>query len=168
MRAIGVRARACGLALAAFALFACWPGAPTGADAEPAAPFALERLGGGRVELEGYRGKLLLLDFWATWCPPCVREVPELNAFYATHRERGVELLAIAVDGDAPALDGFARAHGVAYPVALGNAELASRYRADGFPYHVLISADGRVLERLPPGFHDRDELAALLERHRP
>jgi thiol-disulfide isomerase/thioredoxin len=161
-----VTPRAFGAALVLASLLGCRPGGGAVAGADPAAPFELERLGGGSVALESYRGKLLLLDFWATWCPPCVLEVPELNAFYAEQRARGVEVLAIAVDGDAPELESFAREHGVAYPIAIGSAELALRYGGQAFPFHVLVSPDGRVLERLEPGFHDRAELDDLVARH--
>jgi peroxiredoxin len=132
-------------------------------------PFDLERLGGGRARLSDYRGQLLLLDFWATWCPPCVLEVPEIDAFAREHGSRGVAVLAISVDGDRPeALQAFVTEHGVAYPVAIGSEELARRYGATAFPFHVLVSPDGTVLERLLPGFHDREELRELVARHTP
>jgi hypothetical protein len=70
------------------------------------------------------------------------------------------------VDGDAPELESFAREHGVAYPIAIGSAELALRYGGEAFPFHVLVSPDGRVLERLEPGFHDRSELDELVARY--
>ncbi len=57
--------------------------------------------------------------------------------------------------------------HGIRYPVVLGSTELAREYGAYQFPFHVLIGPDGRVLERLTPGFHEREELRELLERHR-
>jgi thiol-disulfide isomerase/thioredoxin len=161
-----VTTRACGAALVLASLLGCRPGGGAAVGADPAVPFELARLGGGSVGLDSYRGKLLLLDFWATWCPPCVLEVPELNAFYAEHRARGVEVLAIAVDGDAPELESFAREHGVAYPIAIGSAELALRYGGEAFPFHVLVSPDGRVLERLEPGFHDKGELDELVARY--
>jgi thiol-disulfide isomerase/thioredoxin len=148
------------------ALAACGRGGAPGAP-EHAAPFDLERLGGGRARLEDYRGKLLLIDFWATWCPPCVLEIPEIDAFWREHRERGVDVLAIAVESErAEALQAWVSQNGVAYPVALGSEELARRYGATAFPFHVLVSADGRVLERLLPGYHDRDALRALVARH--
>jgi thiol-disulfide isomerase/thioredoxin len=147
------------------ALAACGRGGPAGP--EQAAAFDLERLGGGRARLSDYRGKLLLLDFWATWCPPCALEVPEIDAFYREHRDRGVEVLAISVDGErAGALQAWVTENGVGYPVALGGEDLARRYGATAFPFHVLVSADGRVLERLLPGYHDREELRELVARH--
>jgi peroxiredoxin len=153
--------------VAAAALLACGRGAAPGA--EPAAPFDLERLGGGRARLEDYRGKLLLLDFWATWCPPCVLEIPEIDAFWREHRERGVEVLAISIEGGrAEALSAWVAENGMAYPVALGSEELARRYGANAFPFHVLVSPDGRVLERLLPGYHDREDLRGLVARHAP
>ncbi len=149
----------------ALACLACKFEVATPADTAPA--FALERLGGGSVRLEDLRGKHVLIDFWATWCPPCVLEIPELNAFYEKHRDNGVELVAIAIDGDdAAELEEWARARDIRYPVALGSYEVARLYGADQFPFHILISPDGEIVERLTPGYHDRDELSALIARH--
>lgn len=132
-------------------------------------PFELERLEGGRVSLSDLSGSLVLLDFWATWCAPCVVEIPELNAFFEEHREAGVEVLAIAVDEeDRSALADWSEKHGIAYPVALGHEDLARQYGAVAFPYHVLLGPDGGVLERLTPGYHDREELRSLVLRHLP
>ena len=137
------------------------------ARGEAAPDFVLPRMGGGEVSLEDLRGKTVLIDFWATWCPPCVLEIPELNAFYETHREHGVEVLAIAVDVDQPEeLATWSAEKGIQYPVAVGNLDVAGLYGAEMFPMHVLVAPDGTILERLTPGYHDRDELAELLARH--
>jgi thiol-disulfide isomerase/thioredoxin len=146
---------------------ACSP-AGGGVAEEAPIPFDLETLDGSRVRAEDLRGRYVLLDFWATWCPPCVLEIPELNAF---HREYAgqADLMAVSIDDLPPGeLSAWLQEKEVAYPVALGTEDLARRYGAHGFPFHVLISPDGTILERLTPGFHDRKELAALVERHLP
>ena len=137
-------------------------------DPVPAIPFDLATLSGERVQLEEFRGRILLLDFWATWCPPCVIEIPELNAFYASERDRGVALLAISVDEeDRETIDAWVREKGVEYPVALGSESLARRYGAHAYPFHVLVGPEGHVLEVLEPGFHSAAELIAIVDRHR-
>lgn len=156
-----------GLAIALVALaLACRVETPAPAG-EVAPDFVLKRLDGSEVSLADLRGKTLLVDFWATWCPPCILEIPELNAFYAAHKGDGVELLAIAVDVDDPdELAAWTQERDVQYPVAIGDMDVAQRYGADLFPFHLLISPEGRVVERLTPGYHDRDELAELVARH--
>lgn len=146
-------------------LVACSVERPASAG-EPAPDFDLELLSGERVTLASYSGRMLLVDFWATWCPPCVKEVPELNAFQAG--EDDVAVLAIAIDPtEHGRLEDWASEHGVQYAIALGNVEVAQLYGAFQFPYHLLIGPDGRIVERLMPGYHDRDELRALVARHR-
>ena len=138
-----------------------------GAAGQTAPEFTLELLDGNSVSLADLRGKTLLIDFWATWCPPCIMEIPELNAFYATHQANGVELLAIAIDvEDRDKLAAWTQERDVQYPVAIGSVSLAQRYGAEFFPFHILISPDGKIVEKLTPGYHDRDELAELLARH--
>lgn len=139
------------------------------APGEPAPEFDLELLSGGRVTLADHAGKLLLVDFWATWCPPCVKEVPELNAVRAHYAGQDVSVLAIAIDPtEHDKLGDWSREHGVDYPIALGSIELAQEYGAFHFPYHLLIGPEGRIVARLVPGYHDRDELRGLIEEHRP
>ena len=142
-------------------------GAASPPSGEPAPAFDLPLVGGGRVSLDSLRGETVLLDFWATWCPPCVDEIEELNALERELRATRVRILAISVDALSP--DELARwvaEHGIAYPVALASTDLATAYGADAFPFHVLIGPDGSVRERLESGFHERAELRALVARH--
>jgi peroxiredoxin len=157
------------LALAfALSLLALGCPQPAKPPAEPAPDFDLPLVGGGTVSLASLRGKTVLLDFWATWCPPCVLEVAELNAVQNAVAGTDVHVLAISVDSlTLEAITSWVRERGVLYPVALADTDMANAYGADAFPFHVLVGPDGQVLERMTSGFHPREELFALIERHR-
>lgn len=154
------------LFVAALAVVCCGGEAKPPAG-DPAPPVDLPLVGGGRVTLESLRGQTVLVDFWATWCPPCLLEIPELNAVSEELEGSGARVLAISVDGlTLEALAEWVGEKGVKYPVALGDTELATAFGADAFPFHVVIGPDGRVRERLASGFHDRADLRAALARH--
>ena len=149
------------------ATLSCGRASPPPAN-EPAPEFDLALVGGGNVTLASLHGKTVLIDFWATWCPPCVTEVPEINAISKELQGTDAAVLAISVDSlTEQALSDWLKERDVTYPVALGDSDLAGLYGADAFPFHVVVSPDGRIVERLESGFHDREQLRAVLARHR-
>jgi thiol-disulfide isomerase/thioredoxin len=131
----------------------------------PAAPdFHLQDLSGNEVRLSDFRGKTVVIDFWATWCPPCVFQVPELNALWKAHREAGdLAVIGIAVDVEgAEVVAPWVEEQGVDYTILLGNEELARDFGVLGFPTVVLIRPDGRI-DSLHVGLIEHEELEEIL-----
>jgi peroxiredoxin len=133
--------------------------------AEPAPDFELPLLGGGSVMLSSLRGKTVLLDFWATWCEPCVLQVPELNVLWRERHRGPYEVLGIAVDIDGAAEVGpWVEENRVEYPVLLGDESLAFDFGAMGFPSLVVVRPDGS-LGAAHLGVATREDLEELLRR---
>ena len=113
--------------------------------------------------LADLRGKPLLINFWATWCPPCVKEMPELDRFHQTFSPQGWQVVGLAIDGPS-AVRAFLEKVKVGFPIGLaglGGTELVRSLgnAQGGLPFSVLISAQGQVLQRKLGETHF-DELA--------
>lgn len=117
-------------------------------------------LSGGQIVLADRRGRPLVLNFWATWCPPCVKEMPELDRFAAAQGNDGWQVLGLAIDQPA-AVRQFLAKTPVRFPVALAGDQglrwvQALGNVAGGLPFTVVFNADGRVIHRkLGPTSHD-------------
>ena len=140
-----------GIPLLALSLFvlACRvenaPGVDGEKDGVRAPEFTLPDLLGNQISLADHRGRAVIIDFWATWCPPCLKQIPVLNAFQADHYGE-VSVFGIAVDSQGiEVVAPFASEHGIRYPVLLGDESLAQRYGAFGFPSHYVIAPDGSI-----------------------
>ncbi len=122
-------------------------GEPAGGGdaAAPALDFRLPDLEGNEVSLSSLRGKTVLIDFWATWCAPCIFQIPELNAFYNAHRDDpGVAVLGISVDAEGlEVVVPYAREQDIQYTVLLGDEGLAKKFGAPGFPWLLIVGPDG-------------------------
>jgi thiol-disulfide isomerase/thioredoxin len=106
--------------------------------------------------------KVLVVNFWATWCVPCKIEVPHLTRIAQEYKDRGVNVVGIALDSIAPKeLQPAVASFGITYPVMAGKAEqILQRAGIDGIPATLIITADGSVYRRLV-GYHTMEELLA-------
>jgi peroxiredoxin len=116
------------------------------APSNPAPDFTLRSLDGPNLRLQEQRGKVVLLNFWATWCSPCREEMPQLNKLYEKYRPSGFTLLGVNVDEDSRNTAGIASQMGVKFPVLLdSDKRVAKLYDLSAMPTTVLIDRDGRV-----------------------
>lgn len=118
----------------------------------PAPTFTLERYGGGRISLDELRGKVVLLNFWATWCPPCVEEMPSLLKVAREYESQGLVLLAVNKDEEESAKAAVGvflakRIPDLAPHVVFGDTLMAANYRVQSLPTSYFIGRDGMVLD---------------------
>ena len=117
---------------------------------EVAPDFTLPGLTQGSFALANYKQQVVVLNFWATWCPPCVEETPGLEKFAARVQPKGVTVIGVSVDQDRAALEKFVSDYHLSYPVALDpDRALAARYGTFQFPETYIIDRHGRVAERI-------------------
>jgi thiol-disulfide isomerase/thioredoxin len=131
--------------------------------------FVLQRIDGtpGSVALAELRGKVVLLDFWARWCPPCIELAPTLHDIYRARQSQGVEFLAISSEGsvaDQAEVRTFLRQYPAPYPNLFDDREVGGLYRVVSLPHLVIIGRDG-VIRRVMVGQRGRTEIDAAIQQ---
>jgi thiol-disulfide isomerase/thioredoxin len=164
MAAVGAAAAAAGLGGALWRQ-ARAPGSER--EPEPASTtlwsLQFDRPDGGRLDMAEFRGRALVLNFWATWCPPCVKEMPELDRFHRDFAARGWQVVGLAIDGPTPVRQ-FLQRVPVGFPIGLagfGGTELGRELGnvTGALPFTVVFGRDGQVAHR-KLGETNYDELA--------
>ncbi len=139
------------------------------AKREAAGPLelTLKDLTGKPVSLKDWRGHPVIINFWATWCGPCRKEMPELNEIYRRYRSKGLMVLGVSLDavqGDGiEAVQPFIKDFKILYPIAMADEALVEKLALEAVPTALLVGRDGRLLARIE-GAGDLDELTKAAE----
>ena len=130
----------------ALALASCTPTDPP-PESEGTPDVRFQTVAGGTASLADYRGRVVVLNFWGTWCVPCRRELPELVELDQAFDDNDVEIIGVAVDsGDAEDVRSFADRYGIEYPLWLTDmATATSEFEAVGYPFTLLIDREGKI-----------------------
>lgn len=138
-------------------------GQTTHHQGQPAPDFSLPSLAGETVSLDDYAGQVVLVNLWATWCPPCRAEMPTLNAFYETHQGQGFVVLAVNSQEDARTVEDFIVDNQFSFPVLLDSRnELLTRYQVRGLPTTFIIDRQGNI-HYIHTGEITRQQLEAVV-----
>lgn len=138
-----------GLALALL-LAGCAAPPADEAENQVAPAFELPDLASGTMKLSDLKGKVVILDFWATWCGPCIVEIPQYAKFWKKNRARGVEVVGVVIQSGTPEdVQDFIREAQIPYRQLLGTDDIAIAYGAEGLPTTFVIDAEGRIREKI-------------------
>ena len=108
-------------------------------------PFKLKTPEGKAIGTGTYKGRVLLVNFWGTWCKPCLKELPEFDQLYRRYRGNGLTLVAVATDEDPVPVQDFARSRKLAARIALGGEAYAGQYGSDKFPFTFVVDHKGVI-----------------------
>ena len=144
-------------------------GAGTLPVGQPAPDFTLRSLDGEPVRLADLRGKPVLIEFWATWCPPCLMAMPHIQQMHDRYSGQGLQVLALSTDYDPGEVRDWMRRNSLSLPVLMCDGETQMRYRAGSIPRTYLLDGEGTV-RHASTGFSEasmeelEEEIRALLE----
>jgi peroxiredoxin len=131
---------------------------------QPAPDFTLKDPAGKIVNLKDYRGKVLLLDFWATWCTGCKEEIPWFVQFHDTYGAKGLATVGVSMDESWDVLKPFLVEHPIPYTIVLGDEATAKRYAIEGMPDTFLIDRQGKIAAAYLARKVDKDEVEAKIK----
>jgi thiol:disulfide interchange protein DsbD len=122
-------------------------------------------LDGAAIDTAALRGKVVVLDFWATYCVPCVKEIPSFNRLHAQYADRGVVVLGVSmdVDGGAPLVESFLKKHPMKYRVVLGEEKATDLFHLSQLPVTVVFDRHGKALQRFE-GYTPADALETVVK----
>jgi thiol-disulfide isomerase/thioredoxin len=127
--------------------------------------FNLPDLDGKIYSMKDFSGQILVINFWATWCPPCLEEAPELNDLYGRYKNKGVQVIGIALDKDSLELVApFVERNKIAYPILVGNQQVLTNLKNfKGVPTTILFDQERKIHKRFNGSF-DLEQLEESLQ----
>src|SRR5437762_83474 len=115
---------------------------------EPAPKIVVQDLSGKSTSMDDLKGKVVLVNFWATWCPPCRAEIPELIKLQEQHKDR-LQIIGVSEDDEADTVHDFVKKYGINYPVVMATPELIQAYGGvAALPTTFVVDPEGRVVQR--------------------
>ena len=128
--------------------------------------FSLKDSQGKVVKLSDFKGKVIILDFWATWCPPCKMEIPNFVKLQKKYKKKGLQIIGISLDrGGARVVKPFAKEYKMNYPVLLGNMEVVRKYGPiQGIPTTFIIDKHGNIVEKFI-GFREKEIFESYIRK---
>ena len=138
-----------GLIVVAIAVLQPPSGRSAAADRRQFPTFRVRDINGNRLSPDMYRGKVVVIDFWATWCPPCRREMPNVVQMYRQYHDQGLEIIGVNMDTDLNALRSYMRTNDIEWPqYAEGNGwdnVLVDKYEVESIPFTIVLDRQGRI-----------------------
>ena len=139
-------------ATAAFGVLIC-QSASSNSVGDTAPDFSRTDLAGRTMHLAAYRGKLVLLNFWASWCGPCLKEMPQFVLWQRDYQARGLQIIGVSMDDGPRPVEALLARHPVNYPIVMGDASLGETFGGVlGLPLSYLIDPSGRIVGRYQGG----------------
>ncbi len=130
-----------------------------------AAPdFMLSDMNGDMREIADFKGKVVIINFWATWCPPCREEIPHLIELYEEYRDKGLEIIGISLDWNAKRVAGpFIEENGINYTVLLGDDNISDLYDVVSIPTSYILDREGGIVKKYI-GYRDKEVFEKKIE----
>lgn len=129
--------------------------------------FTLPAVDGSMVSMSDYSGKVILVDFWATWCPPCQEMIPVLSKLHKRYSDKGLVILAVSLDRDGlEALGAYVHEHMIPYKVLMGDTRIGNAFGGvSSIPTLYIVDREGRLVRKLT-GYHSYGQLEEQIKKY--